>query len=151
MFKGGWKAGDCFKHMKTWFYNGFSQRKSLSYTKIASASRKLPSNWKILHEKIIKSIETTQMTRREELLVIPGIIDDKFINADNVPMYWDIAWAYLRAKTSIGGGLKRNNRRQVAIGSGDKDRFTIQLSITKSGKKLKLLIIFKAKESNSSW
>ena len=64
MFKGGLKAEDYFKHMKIWFYNRFSRRKSLLYTKIAGALRKLPPNQKILHKKIIKSTETAQMKKR---------------------------------------------------------------------------------------
>ena len=43
-FKGRPTVNNYFMHMKNWFYYSFTKRYKLSYTRIAGASRKLPSD-----------------------------------------------------------------------------------------------------------
>ena len=44
-FKGGEASPIYFSDMKTWFYNRFTKRHQLLYTRIAGVSRKLPNDW----------------------------------------------------------------------------------------------------------
>lgn len=148
LFKGGTNDPTFFKQMKVWFYNGFCRRKNLSYTRIAGASRKLPSDWKEKQQRIIRSVAKSQTPRKEGHTVIPAVTDSRMANTDHVPMYRDMVGAYSWTKKGAGGRGKRSLRGQIGTGGGEKDRFTVQLTCLKDGGKVKPFIIFKAAPAN---
>ena len=146
LFKGGRKTNPKWMHQaKGWFYYGFKKRYNLSYTRVAGASRKLPSNWKELLESINRRVAKSQTPRKEGHLVIPAVPDGRVCNSDHIPFYRDMAGAYSWTQKGAGGGDKKELRGQLATGGGEKDRFTVQISCCKDGTKLPPFIIFKAK------
>ena len=149
-FKGGPAEKNYFKDVKTWFCNGFVKRRKLSYTRIAGASRKLPSDWKEKVQNIIERVARSQQCKRVGNNAVPPTLDHYFVNTDHIPFYRDMVGMYSWTKQGAGGKNKREFRGQVGTGGGDKDRFTVQLSVTKSGKKLKPYLIFKGAAFNGA-
>ena len=64
MFKGGMHDPKFMANIKSWFHHGFCKRVKLSYTRIAGASRNLPSNWKELAASVIARVAKSQAPRR---------------------------------------------------------------------------------------
>lgn len=129
------------KRLKQWFYFGFKRRKRLSNRKIASIGQKLPRNWERHLENLQKRIAAAQLPQTIELKSgecanVPGIDDEDFYNFDHVPV-----WQEPVASTSW--GEKDSGRRNVKTAGKEKNRYTVVLTISKSGKKLPPLIIFK--------
>ena len=144
-FKGGPSSPVHFKDVKAWFYNGFTKRYKLSCTRIAGASRKLPNDWKERVQSIIQRVAASQQHQRIGNNAVPPVLDNHFINTCHIPFYRDMVGMYSWTKQGAGGKNKRDFRGQVGTGGGDKDRFTVQLSVTKSGTKLKPHLILKAR------
>ena len=127
--------------LKKWFYFGFNKRKRLSNRKIASIGQKLPRNWEKHLADLQKRIAAAQFPQTIKLKSgdyanVPGIDDGDFYNFDHVPV-----WQEPVASTSW--GEKDSGRRNVKTAGKEKNRNTVVLTITKSGKKLPLFIIFK--------
>ena len=69
-------------------------------------------------------------------ILVPAVPDDRLCNTDHIPMYKEDVGKYSWSEKNSGGS-------QIRTGGAEKERFTVQPTITKSGKKLKLFIIFK--------
>ena len=65
-----------------------------------------------------------------------SFLDRNFVNTDHVLFYRDIIGMCSWSKKGAGGKHKEEHRAQVGTGGGNKDRFTVQLSIAKDGTKL---------------
>ena len=135
-FKGGIKSEGFMGRMKNWFYYGFTKRHNLSHVRISGASRKLPQGWEAKVQQIITRVARHQVESRSGTTLIPAICDERMVNTDHVPVYRDMPGNYTWGERGSGG-------RQISTGGAEKERFTVQLSCTKSGKKLKPFIIFK--------
>ena len=136
-------SGHLVRLMK-WFYYGFKRRYYLSNRKIASIGQKLPKTWKedlvnlqgrIAAEQFPHTINIGD-EETPHMMAVPGIDDDNFVNFDHVPVWEDMV-----GNTSW--GKKDSGRRSVKTGGREKNRFTVVLSITKSGKKGIPFIIYK--------
>jgi len=88
--------------MKTWFYNRFTKRHQLSYTRIAGASSKLPNNWRDKMMQIITRIAKSQQWRCATRNTVPPVLDKYFINTDYLHFYRNILGMYLRTKKGAG-------------------------------------------------
>ena len=67
---------------------------------------------------------------------IPAIGDDSFVNSDHIPFYHDLPGNYSWIDSGAGD-------KQVVTGDAEKERYTVQLTCLKSGRKLPPFIIFK--------
>ena len=79
---------------------------------------------------------------------VPAVPDSKLVNTDHILFYRGMASSCSWIAKGADGGKKRGLRGQVVTGGGEKDRFTVQLTITKDGKNLRPFIIFKAQPAN---
>ena len=102
----------------------------------------------MLYENIIKSVGDTQVPQKRGHVWVPAAPDSKLVNTDHIPFYRDMVGSCSWTAKGDGGGQKRGLRGQVARGGGEKDRFTMQVTITKNGKKLRPFVIFKAQPAN---
>lgn len=127
-FLGGVGSPNHFSKLKQWFYHGLNKRFSLSIRKISSVGQKLPRDWETKLQQIIDRV------KRDQSLVT----DDFYVNTDQVPVWIESVGNYTWGKACTG-------RRFVRTAGKEKDRFTVQLCIAKSGRKLKVYIIFKGK------
>ena len=121
---------------KNWFYYGFKFRYNLRYVRLSGASRKLPKGWEGKVAEIITRVGRRQVSHLMEGLVIPAIQDDSFANTDHIPVYRDMPSNYSWVECGTGN-------KHVATGGAEKERFTVQLTCLKSGRKLPPFIIFK--------
>jgi len=135
---GGKGSKGFFKKMKQWFYFGFKKRHDLSICRISGAGQKLPLNWEAKMVDLRARVRRTQMPRTIGMEVHAGVTDDDFLNTDHVPTWMEPVGDY-------SWGVRNSGRRTISTGGKEKNRFTTQLTISKSGKKLKPYIIFKAK------
>ena len=69
-------------------------------------------------------------------VIIPAVPDERLCNTDHIPMYKEDVGKYSWSEKNSGG-------RQIRTGGAEKERFTVQPTITKSGRKLKLLLFSK--------
>ena len=122
--------------LKSWFYYGFKKRKNLSWTRISGASRKLPNGQEKKAAQIIERVARVQSEQHQENIIIPRVKDDNMCNTNHVPVYINMSVEYSWGERNTGG-------RQVATGGKEKSRITVQLSICKSGRKLRPTIIYK--------
>ena len=60
-----------------------------------------------------------------------------------------MAGMYSWTKQGAGGRNKRNFRRKIGTGGGEKNCFAVQLTVAKDGTKLKPYVIFKGASFNS--
>ena len=81
--------------MKSWFYHRFTKRYQLSCTRVAGASRKLPSDWRDKVRHIIERVANSQQWRRVGENTVTPILDKYLVNTDHLPIYRDIAGMYL--------------------------------------------------------
>ena len=138
-FQGGVGSKGHFKRMKKWFYYGFKRRHKLSRRKTSSIGQKLPKDWEEKHQSIISRIARHQTpVQRADGSFIPGADDDHVGNSDHVPTYVEPHGLYTWGKREVHG------RRSVKTGGKEKERFTTQLTVFKSGRKGRPYIIFKA-------
>ena len=79
--------------------------------------------------------------------VLP-VLDKYFVNTDHLPFYRDMSGMYSWTKQGAGGRNKRDFRGQIRTGGGEKDRFTVQLTVSKDETKLKPYLIFKGASFN---
>ena len=138
-FLGGVNSPDFFARMKNWFYYGFKRRYDLSRRKISSIGQKLPDDWQIKREDIVLRVARCQTPRkRGDGSFAPYVKDDDTGNTDQVPIY-------IEAHGNWQWGLKScKDRRMIRTAGKEKDRITVQLTIFKSGRKGRIMIIFKA-------
>ena len=111
-------------------------RNNLSYCRIAGASRKLPQDWMEKKQRINNTVEETQLDKWVDGIKIPGIVDQRWVNSDHVPFTIECVGDFSWGERNTGGA-------QVGTGGYEKQRFTVQLSITKDGRKLPVFFIFK--------
>ena len=108
----------------------------MSWCRISGASRKLPPDWQEKVNSIVRRVAKAQTdTKNDDGALVPAVPDDRFCNTDHIPMYKEDVGKYSWSEKNSGG-------RQIRTGGAEKERFTVQPTITKSGKKLKLFIIF---------
>ena len=130
-FLGGVGSQGHFSKLKNWFYYGWKKRFKLSTRKISSCGQKLPRDWQAKVANIIARISKGQMPhQRMDGSFCPGADDDHVINSDQVPV-----WIESHSSTQW-GDRENHKRRNVKTGGKEKDRFTVQLSVSKSGKKV---------------
>ena len=138
-FMGGLRSHNHFKKLMAWFYLGFKKRHKLSRRKISSCGQKLPKDWKKKSHNIVRRIAHRQMPRqRADGSFQQGAADDFVGNSDHVP-FW------IESHSNHQWGEKEvHHRRLVKTAGKEKDRFTVQLTVFKSGRKAPPFIIFKA-------
>ena len=81
--------GKDHERMKNWFYHGFKKRKSLSWTKIAGASRNFPNGWETKVEHIIACVANVQRSQQKHNIIVSPVKYDNMCNTDHVPVYID--------------------------------------------------------------
>ena len=97
--------------------------------------KKLPNNWRERHDNIIARIAHFQMPQqRPDGTFCPGTDDDHVINTDQVPIWWECH------SMNQWGNKSNHARRNVKTGGKEKDRFTCQLTISKSGRKVRIAL-----------
>ena len=74
---------------------------------------------------------------------MPAVLDKHMLNTDHAPFYRDMAEIHSCTKKGAGGKNKRYFLSRVGTGSGEKYLFTVQLSMSKYGKKLMPFMMFK--------
>ena len=120
-----------FRRLKTWFYGGFVKRWKLSKRRVSSKGQKLPKNWEVKAQEIISRVAGAQMpTPRPDHSFAPGVKDDDMGNMDHSPFYIE------DHGNSMWGLRESQDRRCITTGGKDKSRFTAQLTIFKSGRKV---------------
>jgi len=128
-----------------WFYYGFKRRYYLSNRKLSSVGQKLPLRWKIDLENLQKRLAYLQVPHYESHTFtdgdfmqefVPGIEDGDVWNFDHVPIWRECVGNY-------SWGPKDSDRRNARTGGKEKDRNTVVLGMSKTGKKLIPFIIFK--------
>ena len=125
-----------FNQLKKWFYGGFKSRAKLSRRKHSSVGQKLPKNWQDKAACIVRRVANAQMpTQRGDGSFCPGVTDDKMGNTDQVPIYIEMHQAY------GWGDRESHERRMVSTAGKEKDRFTVQLTVFKSGRKVCIVSI----------
>jgi len=119
-----------FDRMKQWFYGGFNKCAKLSKRHVSSIGQKLPPDWKVKVTSIINRVAAAQMPiPRSNGTFIHGVLDDFMANTDQVPIY-------VEGHSNTTWGLRESvGRRCVATAGKNKDRFTVQLTCFKSGRK----------------
>jgi hypothetical protein len=120
-----------FERMKKWFYGGFKKRLYLSKRRISSTGQKLPKDWEIKGAEIIARVGGAMMPiQRPDGSFIPGVNEDNMSNFDHSPFY-------IEDHSNACWGLKESTeRRCILTGGKEKDRFTAQLTIFMSGRKV---------------
>eukprot|EP00957_Ditylum_brightwellii_P131189 10006193-Ditylum_brightwellii.AAC.1 len=138
-FKGGVNSYCFFDHMKNWFYFGFNRRHNLSRRKISSTGQKLLNDWEDKRANIVARVAKCQTPcKRVDGSFAPFVEDDDFGNSNQVPIY-------IKMHGNYQWGLKNcKERRMIKTTGKEKDRITLQLTIFKSGRKGRIMIIFKA-------
>lgn len=136
---GGVQSEGFLGRMKNWFYYSFVKKFNLSCRKIASVGQKLPENWEEKMVDFRRRLTRRQdpQTRADGSTRVVGVQDAYYINTDQVPVWIESVGNY-------SWGKKDSGRRTVKTGGKEKDRFTVQLSIGKDGKKLIPFVIWKA-------
>lgn len=138
----GGKGSEGHLHrLKNWFYFGFKRQFNLSNRKIASIGQKLPNNWEVDLRNLQQHVVVAQFPQTIELwsgesVNVPGTYDDDWYNFDHVPV-----WQKPVASTCR--GPKDSGCRNVKTAEREKNRYTVVLTISKSGRKLPVFIIFK--------
>ena len=122
--------------MKNWFYYHFNEWHNLRHKRISGASRNLPPNWDESSQQIVMCVANLQVPAVKDGVLIPDIGDDQLVNTDHVPVYRDLPGNY-------SWGTINDGNIQIATGGAEKQRFTVQLSCLKSGRKVRPIIIFK--------
>ena len=137
-FLGGVESDKFMIKLKKWFYYGFIKRANLSVRKLASVGQKLPVNWQEKMVDLRARIRERQDPQRQPdgTVAVEGVKDKHYVNTDHVP-FW------IESVGNTSWGKKDSGRRTVKTAGKEKDRFTVQLSITKDGGKLPPFIIFK--------
>ena len=142
----------CGRHKKgfmgrmfEWFYKGFNKRYRITNRKISGAGQKLPDGWQKLHAELKERVkrhcvphETTNTHGTTKQVL--GVDDAHFCNTDHVPTYVEDVGSY-------SWGESDSERRQIATGGKEHNRFTTQLSIKKDGTKVIPFVIFKAEDT----
>ena len=130
-FCGGSKAKTCFYRMKQWFYGGFKKRCNLSKRRISSTGQKLPKDWKDKVKSIIRRVAGAQTPQqRADGSYYGGVPDARMGNTDQVPVYME------DHSKSTWGRKDSQERRTVSTAGKEKDRFTVQLTVFKDGRKV---------------
>ena len=80
------------------------------------------------------------MTRTDGSKKVEGVKDKYWFNTDHVPIWYKYVGNYTC-------GLQYRGHRNVINGGTEKDRFTAQLGIAKSGKKLIPFLVFKGENA----
>ena len=94
--------------------------------------QKLPNNWKEKHACIVRRTANDQMPRqRGDGTFQTGVTDDKMGNTDQVHVYVEIHGNYQW------GRREDHHRRMVSIAGRENNRFTVQLTVFKSGRKVR--------------
>jgi hypothetical protein len=137
-FMGGVNSDGYYVRMKNWFYYGFNKRMNLSRRKVSSIGQKLPDDWEAKRDSIIARVAKCQTPRqRGDGLFAVYVFDDDMGNTDQVPIY-------IESHGDYQWGNKGSDRIMIRTAGKEKDRITIQLIIFKSGRKGRIMIIFKA-------
>ena len=128
---GGKHSKKCFRRMKKWFYMGFNKRCKLSKRRISSTGQKLPKDWETKVLSIIRRVTKSQTPQqRGDGSWRGGVPDAMMGNTDQVPVYMEdhskCTW----------GRRDSQERRTVSTAGKEKDRFTVQLTVFKDGRKV---------------
>ena len=103
----------------------------LSKRRVLSAGQKLPKDWQDKVQSIVRRVAGAQMPcQRADGSYWPGVSDDRMANTDQVPV---------RIEDHGGGqwGLREtHDRRMISTAGKEKDRFSVQLTCFKSGRKV---------------
>ena len=135
-FCGGKKNKKCFYKTKKWFYQGFKYRNRLSKRRISSTGQKLPKDWKAKVDSIVRRVSTAQMPQqRVDGTYHGGVSDAMMGNTDQVPVYME------DHSKSTWGRREDHERQTVSTAGKDKDRFTVQLTVFKNGRKVSPRVI----------
>ena len=84
---------------------------------------------------------SSQICKRCRNNLVPPAMDRNIMNTGHLTFYRDTVGMHSWSKTGAEGKHKEEHRAQLRTG-GDKDQFTVQLSITKDGTKLPPHITF---------
>lgn len=124
-----------FAKLKEWFYGGFKKRMKLSLRVISSAGQKLPKDWKQKHASIVGRVAGAQMPRqRPDGSYMPGVNDSRMANTDQLPFY-------VEDRGSRQWGRREDHERRMVSSAGqEKNRFTVQLTVCKSGRKVRICL-----------
>ena len=135
-FCGGKKNRKCFRKLKKWFYYGFKKRCKLSKRRISSTCQKLPKNWEDKVASIVRRVSKAQMPQqRVDGTYHGGVSDAMMGNTDQVPVYME------DHSKSTWGRREDHQRRTVSTAGKEKDRFTVQLTVFKDGRKVSPIVI----------
>ena len=124
-------CGGNFIQLKKWFYGGFKKRSGMSKRVVSSCGQKLPKDWEEKQVSIVNRVSHSQMpTQRQDGSFLPGVKDQHMGNTDQVPFYVEMH------SNHQWGFKSHRGRRMVGTAGKEKDRFTVQLTIFKNGRKI---------------
>ena len=107
------------------------KRCKLSKRRISSTGQKLPKNWETMVQSIIRRVTKSQTPQqRLDGTWRGGVSDTMMENTDQVPVYME------DHSKSTWGRRDNHERRTVSTAGKDKDRFTVQLTVFKDGRKV---------------
>ena len=124
-------CGGKFSSLKDWFYGDFKKRYDLSRRVVSSTGQKLPLYWEEKVRSIVARVAHSQMPcQKGDGSFLPRVSDARMGNTDQVPVYvedhsnhqWDF-------KSHCG-------RRMISTSGKDKNRFNVQLTCFKDGRKV---------------
>ena len=128
---GGLENPAIFERLKNWFYGGFKQRWDLSKRRVSSTGQKLPIDWETKGAQIVARVAGAQMpVQKPDGKLISGVKDDDMGNMDHMPCYTE------DHRKGVWGIKSSQARRCITTGGKEKSRFTTQLTIFKSGRKV---------------
>ena len=121
-----------FMALKNWIYGGFKKLSKLFRRVVSSMGQKLPNNWKEKYACIVCCTVNAEMPRqREDGTFQPGVTDDKMGNTDQVPVYVESRGNYQW------GRREDHHRRMVSTAGKENNRFIVQLTVFKYGRKVR--------------
>ena len=120
-----------FSSFKDWFYGGFKKRYDLSCRVVLSTGQKLPLDWQEKVRSIVAHVEHSQMPcQKGDVSFLPRVSDARMGNTDQVLVYKEDhnnhQWGF---KIHLG-------RWMISTAGKDKNRFTVQLTCFKDGRKV---------------
>ena len=141
-FLDGVHSANHFIRLNKWLYYGFTIRQNLSILKLASVGQKLTLDWKQKLKELRSIVASKQRVtaRPDGSNKVEGVKDKYWFNTYHVPIWYKYVDNYT-------WGLRDSGRWNVKTGVKDKDRFTAQLVIATSGKKLITFLLFKGENT----
>ena len=136
LFKGGKDSLNFMDQVCSWFYYGFKKRYNISYKRISGSSTKMPPGWEEKGEQIVRHVGNLQVPKIENDIWVSDVDYGSFVDTDHVPVYCVMP-------VNFSWYTKNDGNVYITTGGAEKDRFTVQLSCLKSGRKRIPIIIFK--------